>query len=541
MRLGRALNTQPDYMLYRKLRALAVVLLAATAVAPLDSTSQTTRKKQTSSATRKRTQSKKPAKKPVKRTKRSTRRTVPRRPPAPVIRATAPRSAVALRSDMAFFANRVRSGQFGIMAVSLTRGDTLFTHNAGTPLMPASTLKMLTSAAAFERLGPRYQFSTDVLYDGSMGPDGTLTGNVYLRGDGDPSLSGRYLTGGPEAPMNFLADQLVSRGVRRITGDVIGDATAFDDQKIPEGWLTRYLQSGYAARVSGLSLNENLVWVTIEPGRVRLEPATSAISLVSNVRTVAGGGASLSVRRQTDGTIIVSGRIGRNSPPRRYQYVVEDPASFATGALRSALVAREIAVDGGIRLGETPPAAVKIASIQSPTLDRMIAVMNRESINHFAELLLRNAARGLEKNAQGTARNGQSVLRNIFATKVHADTTQLQISDGSGLSTLNRVTPRAMTQMLGYAHRADWGPWFHASLPVAGESKLMRRRMRGGEAQGNLHAKTGTTNDVVGLGGYVTAVNGEVIAFTFLYNGRDRNAARSMIDVMGQTLANFAR
>ena len=122
-----------------------------------------------------------------------------------------------------------------------------------------------------------------------------------------------------------------------------------------------------------------------------------------------------------------------------------------------------------------------------------------------------------------------------------ADTLHLEVADGSGLSTLDRVTPRAMTQMLGYAHHADWGPWFHASLPVAGESELLRRRMRGGAAQGNLHAKTGTTNDVVGLGGYVTAVNGEVIAFSFIYNGRDRWVAKSMIDAMGQTLANFAR
>jgi len=221
---------------------------------------------------------------------------------------------------MAAMVGKVRSGQFGVMAVSLTRGDTLFQHNAGTPLMPASTMKMLTSAAALERFGPRYQFSTDVLYDGTLGSDGTITGNVYLRGDGDPSLSGRYLPGGPEAPMNFLADQLVSRGVRRITGEVIGDATAFDDQRIPEGWLTRYLQAGYAARVSGLSLNENLVWVTITPGNgAKLEPATSAIPLVNNVRTVPGSGASLSVRRRTDGTIVVSGRIGSRSVPRRYE------------------------------------------------------------------------------------------------------------------------------------------------------------------------------------------------------------------------------
>ena len=443
---------------------------------------------------------------------------------------------------MASMVARVRSGQFGAMAISLTRGDTLFQHEAGTPLMPASTMKMLTSAAAFERFGPRYQFSTDVLYDGTLGSDGTLTGNIYLRGDGDPSLSGRYMPGGPEAPMNFLADQLVSRGVRRVTGEVIGDPSAFDDQKIPEGWLTRYLQAGYAARVSGLSLNENLVWVTITPGGgAKLEPATSAIQLVNNVRTVPGTGASLSVRRQTNGTILVSGRIGSRSIPRRYEYVVEDPAPFTTGALREALIAKGIQVDGGIRLGKTPSSAVKIASIQSPTLDRIIAAMNRESINHFAELLLRNAARGKDRSKQGTVANSKSLLREFFADKVHADSASLQVADGSGLSTLDRVTSRGMVQMLGYAHKADWGPWFHASLPVAGESELMRRRMKGSPAQGNLHAKTGTTNDVVGLGGYVTAADGEVIAFSFIYNGADRWTAKSMIDVMGETLANFAR
>jgi D-alanyl-D-alanine carboxypeptidase/D-alanyl-D-alanine-endopeptidase (penicillin-binding protein 4) len=427
------------------------------------------------------------------------------------------------------------------MAISLTRGDTLFTWNAGAPLLPASTMKMVTTAIAFERLGPRYQFSTDVLYDGTLSPDGTLDGNIYVRGDGDPSLSGRYLRGGPDAPIVFLADQLVARGIRHITGSVIGDATAFDDRLIPEGWLTRYLQSGYAARVSALSLNENVVWVTISPGGARLEPATNAIRLVSNVRTVPGGGTRLSVRRFTDGSVRVSGTIGSRSPSRRYVYIVEDPAKFTTGALRATLIAKGINVDGEIGLGKTPSSAVKIASIQSPTLDRIAAAMNRESINHFAELMLRNAARGPERNAQGTVANSTALIRRFLATKVHADTSYLQIADGSGLSTLDRITPRTMTQMLGYAHGADWGPSFHASLPVAGESELMRRRMKGSPAQGNLHAKTGTTNDVVALGGYVTATNGEVIAFSFLYNGRDRWTAKSMIDVMGETLASFAR
>jgi D-alanyl-D-alanine carboxypeptidase/D-alanyl-D-alanine-endopeptidase (penicillin-binding protein 4) len=98
-----------------------------------------------------------------------------------------------------------------------------------------------------------------------------------------------------------------------------------------------------------------------------------------------------------------------------------------------------------------------------------------------------------------------------------------------------------MAQMLAYAHRAPWGPAFHASLPVAGESELMRHRMLGTPAVGNLHAKTGTTNDVIALGGYVTAAGGEVLAFYFTFNGRDRWNARATMDAMGATLAGFAR
>ena len=513
-------------MLFRTIRTIAVISLASLIAVSSDGQATSRKKKTRSSSTRSRAK------------KKTAKQAAPAVPP---VHYTSPRTAQSLAADMEALANRIRSGQFGLMAVSLTRGDTLFSHNAGTPLMPASTMKMLTTAVALERFGPKYQFSTDVLYDGTLDQDGTIRGNIYLRGDGDPSLSGRYLKGGPNAPIKFLADQLVARGIKHVTGEVIGDASAFDDQKVPEGWLTRYLQSGYAARVSALSLNENLVWVTVDGSGARLEPATSAIPLTNNVKVVPGTGARLSVRRFGDGSVVVSGTMGSRAMPRRYVYVVEDPAKFTTGALRASMIAGGITVDGGIRLGETPSSATKIASVQSPTLDRIISAMNRESINHFAELLLRDAARGPEKKTQGTVASGRSLLREFFAEKVGADSSQLQVFDGSGLSTLDRVTPRAMTQMLGYAHKAEWGPWFHASLPVAGESELLRRRMKGSPAQGNLHAKTGTTNDVIGLGGYVTAADGEVIAFSFIYNGADRWTAKSMIDVMGETLASFAR
>jgi D-alanyl-D-alanine carboxypeptidase/D-alanyl-D-alanine-endopeptidase (penicillin-binding protein 4) len=299
--------------------------------------------------------------------------------------------------------------------------------------------------------------------------------------------------------------------------------------------------------VSALSLNENVVVVAVtptsagKPATVVLEPSTSAIPLVANVRTVAGGGARLSFRKQGDGTIVARGSIGARTSTRRYVYIVEDPASFATGAFLNALIARGVKVDGGIRLGRTPPTATKVASLLSPPLASMIAAMNRESINHYAELLFRNAARGPQRDAVGTVANASAVLDTFFASKIGADTSRLIFADGSGLSTFDRVTPRAQVQLLGYAHRAPWGPWLHSSLPVAGDSELLRRRMRNTPAEGNLHAKTGTTNDVIALAGYVTAVNGEVLAFSFLYNGRDRWTAKAMIDVMSETLADFGR
>src|SRR5205823_10455659 len=213
------------------------------------------------------------------------------------------------------------------MVVSLTRGDTLYAYNAGEEMLPASTMKLLTSAIAFDRFGPTYQFSTDALRDGPVGADGTLNGNHYLRWDGDPALSGKFLPGGPSAPMNRLADFVAQKGIRHITGNIIGDASAFDDQKVPEGWLARYLQASYAARVSALSLNENVVVVAVTPtapgqsASVALEPSTSAIPLVGSVRTVAGGGARLRFRKQSDGTIGATGSIGSRAGIRRYVYI----------------------------------------------------------------------------------------------------------------------------------------------------------------------------------------------------------------------------
>jgi D-alanyl-D-alanine carboxypeptidase/D-alanyl-D-alanine-endopeptidase (penicillin-binding protein 4) len=351
--------------------------------------------------------------------------------------------------------------------------------------------------------------------------------------------------------MRALAQQVRSAGIRRIRGDLIGDDRAFETKSVPDGWLNRYLQASYAARVSALSLNENLLRVVIAPGngpasgKVWLEPGTSAYRVVNATRTIEGSrGAALTVGRGAGDAINVRGWIGSRAGPRVYVVVVDDPAAFATGAFASALAEAGISVTGSIRLGQTPNDAVKVASLESPPLAELAGVMNRESINHFAELIFRNVARQGDSSGVGTAAMGNALLRDFLELRVGSSPGDVFASDGSGLSTLDRVTARSEVQLLSYANRAPWSREFHESLPVAGtpgRDETLHLRMRYTPAQGNLHAKTGTTNTVVALSGYVSAQDGEVLAFSFLYNGKDRWHARETIDAMGATLAGFSR
>ena len=488
----------------------------------------------------------KPARRKATKPKRARVPTRAARPSGPPKTAwTSPRGLPALTSDIdGMVSTRVRSGKFGVMIVSLTRGDTLFAQNAGEMMQPASTMKLFSTAVALDRFGPEHTFSTDVLRDGTVGADGTLQGNLYLRADGDPSMSARFYKD-PNLPMNTLARSVAAAGIKHVTGDLVFDATAFDDRKVPEGWKAKNLGAAYSAKVSALSLNENLVWVVVTPSgngaHVSLEPATSTIPLRSTVRQVGGSSGRIAARRAADGGIDVSGTIGSSSRPLKYSLVVDDPASFTAGALRAALEASGVAVSGQVRPAKAPASAVKVASFASPPLSEIVSEMNRESINIVAELLFRDAGRAAAPNGMSSADVGLANLRDFLSKKAGTDPGGIHVFDGSGLSTLDSLTPRTMIHLLSYAHRGPWSSAFHGSLPVAGESELLRRRMRGTPAEGNLHAKTGTTDTTIGLGGYVTAKDGEIVAFSFIYNGNDRWNAKATMDAMGATLANFVR
>ena len=195
-----------------------------------------------------------------------------------------------------------------------------------------------------------------------------MSGNVYLRADGDPSMSARFYKD-PNLPMATLAHSVAAAGVKHVKGDLVYDASAFDDQQIPDGWKTKYLGAAYAARVSALSLNENLVWVVVQPAgkaaAVTLEPATTAIPVREQ----------RAARRRTRRPHHRAARGGRRHRRQRLDRLARAarcatrssstiPALFTAGALRAALQKAGITVDGTVKAGKTPANAEKVASLQ---------------------------------------------------------------------------------------------------------------------------------------------------------------------------------
>lgn len=459
---------------------------------------------------------------------------------------TARRAAVArLESAVQAAMNRVGGrSTWGVLIASLSSGDTLFSRNADAMLAPASTMKLFTSALALDRFGPDGRFETQVLYTGAIN-GGVLDGDLILRGGGDPSLGGTGWDPADSAPMEQLARAIAASGITRVTGAVVGDASAFDDGKVPDGWARRNLQRKYAARVSALSFNQNRVAVLVRPGgasaTITFRPAATGIPVDNAVRVVRGsrGGSIRVIQDSAQGRLKVSGWIGALSGTRSYPVMVENPELFAAGALRAALADAGVAVDGPAMARPVAADLAPLAALPSPSLDQLVTRMNGESNNHFAELLFRNAA--LSVAERGSAVTANSLLGQFLADKVRADSSAVFAADGSGLSTLDRVTPRALVQLLDYARRAPWGRVFEQSLPIAGQTETLARRMRRTPAMGNLHAKTGTTDVVTSLAGYVTATNGEDLAFSIIYNGDNRWRAQSSIDQIGVALAKFSR
>lgn len=472
-----------------------------------------------------------------------------------------------LRSDLEGLIRSatVRNSVHGVLVVSIDRGDTLFSHNADVPLAPASNMKLFSTSAALYYLGPDFRYSTYALADGPI-VDGVLDGDLILYGTGDPAISSRMLTGAL-TPLNALADSLRARGITEVRGDILGDGSYFDDSWIAEGWREEYRLDSYSAPIGALSLAENVVRVRVTPGgaagapaSIGTTPSTHGLLIQNRVTTTTGGRSSVRFSWDPDG-LVIEGQLVRGHPGVTRTVTVVDPANFAAAAFRTVLENAGIEINGDVRTvrrsegspvsfgavstnggGSVPPRVV--GTHLSPTLRELTSVANHVSQNLFAEAFFKTVGRVVL--GDGSFQGGALAVQYFLECEKPFDFSAMRLVDGSGLSPINRVTPRATVHLLDLMTRTDvWEP-FYESLPEAasplGGQHSLRGRMRGTAAAGNLRAKTGTINNVSGLSGYVRSADGELLAFSILANEvPSTSRAKRTEDQIGARLAQFSR
>ena len=390
--------------------------------------------------------------------------------------------------------------------------------------MPASNMKIVTLAAAAERLGWDYTFETRAYATGSIA-GGVLQGDLVAVGSGDPSLA--IGDGSAGRLFDEWADRLKQLGVGAISGRIVGDDNAFEDETLGFGWSWDDLPDDYAAGVGALQLNENAVRVTVTPGPtagdqagITVDPPDSGLVVENRVATGASGSSTTIVTRRLPGNarLEVAGSIPVGSSPTSRVVSVDNPTLFFARALRRALIARGIdvrgeAVDADDIPGWRSPTGSPMLH-QSPPLSTLAVRLMKESQNQYAETFLK----ALSAGTPATAVSGRAEAQKIFSTW-GIGTDGLIQRDGSGLSRYNYVTADALVTILSHVYRDARlrGP-FEASLPIAGRDGSLANRMKGTAAEGNVRAKTGSMSNVRTLSGYATSADGEPLVFSILAN-----------------------
>ena len=423
----------------------------------------------------------------------------------------------------------VRSGEWAVTVQRIGDAQPLMAVRPDVPLILASTTKVFTTAAALDRLGPNYRFKTSLLVGDEVTPDGRLTGPLVVRGGGDPAISGRLYEDDPLAVFRPWAEALTRRGIKKIQGGLLLDVSFFDDQKIHPDWPSEQEQRWYQAPASALSYNDNVVLVRATGG---LRPGAPAIlgfypagphllSLVSQVRTISGGGAMMGVRRAAGSrTVVASGIVG-NRRTWQGDVTVPDPPLYFASALKQVLKESGIEVEAppAVRAEPLPPSPARtlIHTHETPIVP-VLAVCNKRSQSFYAEQILKTL--GAEKRGKGSWANGELEVSE-FLRSLKLDPARYQLADGSGRSRNNRASAGAYLEFLmALATRWNQFPAFEPTLAVSGDQVgSLRHRLMGADTRGKVHAKTGNIAGVVTLCGYVTARSGERYAFSILING----------------------
>jgi D-alanyl-D-alanine carboxypeptidase/D-alanyl-D-alanine-endopeptidase (penicillin-binding protein 4) len=417
-----------------------------------------------------------------------------------------------------------------LMVRDARSGSTLYQHNSRTRLIPASNLKLLTTAAAMDVLGPQYRFSTQLLSNGTLQGE-RLTGNLYLKGLGDPTTQ--------FADYQALAAQLAAQGVRQVQGDLVFDDTFFDAERLGVDWAHDDESTYYGAQISALTVSPNTdfdagtLLVTAkapsgvgQPVSVVVSPSTDYVQL-SN-RAVSGPGNNYGITRQHGTNLLqLTGTLAPGKQSRQWVSVWE-PTQLVANLFeqrceqclqrRRLMLGQHPGRDRACATDHTPPQHLNALLRQ-----RLLKLSN----NNMSEAFLK--AMGRKASNAGTAQAGVAAVAD-FMRRQGLDPMTLSQVDGSGLSRRNLVSSQNLTDLLLATAKQPWFEAWYNALPIAGNTDRisggsLRYRLRGTPAENNLHAKTGSMAGVSSLSGYITDAQGRRLVFSMISNNYLSTAA----------------
>jgi len=455
----------------------------------------------------------------------------------------------AARAEALLAEPSVSKGEWGLLIADAESGETLYEQNADKLFLPASNLKLFTTALALAKLGPDFRFHTTLESRGTLSTDGVLNGDLLLVGRGDPNLSNRKFPyelkeefdGPTEKALVELADALVTKGVTQISGDVVGDDSYFPRESYPNGWEIDDMVWEYGAAISAIVVDDNTVTLTLTPGeqagspvQAVLSPATPDFIVENDVLTSAADVKSdLTLTREPGShLVVVKGTLPARSTSRKLVLAIEDPAQHAAATLKRLLEERGVTVVGAAKarhdsakISDDPMVLAEHVSV--PLADA-VRLVNKISQNLHTEMLLRTVAR--QNGLWNSPDDLMKTPADFYAAAGIAAGDVIQ-TDASGLSRHDLVTPRAIVNLLAYAQKQPWFEAYYGSLPVAAVDGTLEDRMKNTPAAGRIHAKTGSVEHVRTLSGFAETPGGRRLIFSFLSNnqgGKSHEAADAL-------------
>ncbi|MGB1207030.1 MAG: D-alanyl-D-alanine carboxypeptidase/D-alanyl-D-alanine endopeptidase [Chitinophagales bacterium] len=435
--------------------------------------------------------------------------------------------------------SETKNALWGFHAKMVENGRILASHNADRSLVPASTLKTVTTAAALSILGSDFTFKTKLEYDGYIDEQGTLHGNLYITGGGDPTLATNRsdIATHYKSIMKKWLSAVQQQGIRKIEGHIIGDASFFGTEIISPKWLWEDTGNYYGAGASGLSFHENRYDIIFDTGKkwgestklINVIPEVPDVEFINTVTTASAtsGDNAYVYGVPYNNVFYIRGTLPSGKSGFPVRGAVPEPALFCAHNLMKYLKTKgNVKCEKGattirkMKLDKTYKKSKKTSfhTIESPPLSKIVFWTNKRSINLFAESILRMV--GKREFGKATPQNGIKAVKKFWENRsVQLD--GFLMYDGSGLSPINAISTKQLANMMAaYKYDSHYQDFFN-SLPVAGKSSdvgFLKSFMRSTAAAGKMHIKSGYLNNKRGYTGYTYTKSGELVAFAVLVN-----------------------